>query len=30
MAENVNFEEIKEKFKNASVDDKIHIYTNII
>ncbi|SCL84702.1 MULTISPECIES: hypothetical protein [Tissierellales] len=29
MAENVNFEEIKEKFKNASVDDKIHIYTTV-
>ncbi|KNF09958.1 hypothetical protein CLPU_1c01230 [Gottschalkia purinilytica] len=24
---NVNFEEIKERFKNASLDEKIEIYT---
>ncbi|MBW4829681.1 MAG: hypothetical protein KZY61_04750 [Clostridiaceae bacterium] len=27
MADNQNFEEIKERFKNASVDGKIQIYT---
>lgn len=26
---NYNFEEIKEKFKNASVDEKIQIYTTV-
>ncbi|MCR2042943.1 hypothetical protein [Anaerosalibacter massiliensis] len=27
MDNNQNFEEIKERFKNASVDEKIRIYT---
>lgn len=27
MQNNINFEQIKEKFKNASLDEKIEIYT---
>lgn len=27
MIQNINFSEIKEKFKNATVDEKIRIYT---